>query len=176
VAISNAGPSDGRFLEDKTFIEWRDVISQSIEQFSTVMDLSTTTDITGDDKRAYDAPYPSMEYTAGPRQLPAAIPFAASLPEAQRNAKALELWSQSDLPLLTIFSDPADGIERVPTPAPAGQERFTVVQRSLINTAKGAKDQPHANIDPAVAGHFVSENAPDQLNKILLVFAATTAK
>jgi haloalkane dehalogenase len=163
VVISNAGLADGTLAEDPSFVEWRDVISQQMQNFSQALDLSTPTDLTAAELAAYDAPFPGNEYTAGPRQLPSEVPFDASLPETMINIETLGQWAQSDLPLLTVFSDPV-----------TGAEQYTVAQRILIEAAAGAAGQPHVNLDPAVAGHFISEDAPNEVTQHLLDFIGST--
>jgi haloalkane dehalogenase len=160
VVISNGGLSDGSIAEDPAFAQWRDVMSQEMKNFSMALDMGTPTDISEEDKQAYDAPFPTNDYTAGPRQLPAEVPFDPTNAEAITNKEALKKWSQSDLKLSTIFSDPAG----------PGNARYTPAQQQLIDTAPGAVGQPHVNLDPKSAGHFISEDAPDAVTKHLLAF------
>jgi haloalkane dehalogenase len=164
MVLSNGALPDGTIAADPQFIEWRDVISQQVQHFSEVLEQATPTALSAADLRAYDAPYPSNEYTAGPRQLPSEVPFDATQPEAIANKGFLQQWSQSNLPLLTVFSDPAD-----PNNPP-----LTASQRQIIDTAPGAAAQPHVNLDPGVAAHFISEDAPAVVTDYLLEFLDTT--
>ncbi len=166
VMVSNAGLNDGSIPEDPQFVEWRDVISEQVQNFSQILEQATPTALSADDLRAYDAPYPSNEYTAGPRQMPKEVPFATDDPDTVINRAVLKQWSESDLPLLTVFSDPAD-----PNNPPFAQS-----QSLLIKTARGAAGQPHAILDPNTAAHFISEDVPDKVNEYLLSFVRSTRK
>jgi haloalkane dehalogenase len=160
VVISNAALADGSIPEDPAFAQWRDVMSQQMKNFSMALDLGTPTDISATDKQAYDAPFPTDDYTAGPRQLPKEVPFDASDPQAIINTKILSEWSKSDLRLSTLFSDPVG----------ATRAKFTPAQQQLIDSAPGAAGELHVNLDPASAGHFISEDAPSEVANHLLAF------
>jgi haloalkane dehalogenase len=166
VMVSNGGLNDGSIPEDPQFVQWRDVISEQIQNFSQLLEQATPTALSADDVRAYDAPYPGNEYTMGPRQMPKEVPFAATDPDTVINQEVLRQWAASDLPLLTVFSDPAD-----PNNPPFAQS-----QKLLIDTAPGAAGQPHAILDPNVAGHFISEDVPDTVNDYLLAFVRSTRR
>ncbi len=171
--ISNAALSDSSFPADPTFLMWRDEISQTIEKFSTVLGFAAPSEPTEAELAAYDAPYPSDEYTAGPRQLPAEIPFDAALPEAAINRRVLEQWAESDLPLLTIFSDPnPDDMTATPT-SPVDPETFTWIQKLVIDSSPGAIGQSHVNLASETAAHFISEDIPDEVTEHLLAFLGT---
>jgi haloalkane dehalogenase len=160
VMVSNAGLNDGSIPEDPFFAEWRDFISEQVQNFSEIIESQTPTALSVDEVRAYDAPYPSYEYTIGPRQMPKEVPFTSDDPNLAADQRVLRQWASSDLPLLTFYSDPAD-----PNRPP-----FNIGQRVLIDTARGAAGQPHSNLDPSVAGHFISEDVPDTVNAALLTF------
>ncbi len=82
---------------------------------------------------------------------------------------------KSDLPLLTVFSDPADDAAKALNKLPAGDVPYGAPQLQLIETAPGAKGQPHVNIDNKIAAHFLSEDAPDDVTKRLLDLLKATA-
>jgi haloalkane dehalogenase len=138
VAITNSGLPDGSIPIDPGFAEWRDVISEQVENFSPIMEQATPSTLTDADKIAYDAPFPSNEYTAGPRQMPKEIPFSTTSSQAVTNQAALRLWAASDLPLMTVFSDPGDPNVVSPTPLPNDQANLTTLQNQLKQAAPGA--------------------------------------
>jgi len=101
---------------------------------------------------AYDAPFPSMEYTSGARRFPELVPISVDDParEAQLAAwKVLERW---DKPFLTLFSDS--------DPITAGGERY------LQKVIPGAAGQPHSTIENA--GHFLQEDAGEVVARKLV--------
>lgn len=96
---------------------------------------------------AYDAPFPSDEYTAGARAFPGLVPITPDDPASEANRaawKILEAWSK---PFLTLFSD-SDPITR-------GGDRY------LQRTVPGCAGQPHATIEGA--GHFLQEDKGDEI-------------
>jgi haloalkane dehalogenase len=168
--FSNASLSDGTIPEDPTFAQWRDQISQQIPKFSMILDMATVAKMTPEEKAGWDAPWPSNEYTAGPRQLPAEVPFAPEDPEIKINQETLAKWSASDIPVLTLFSDPVPPETPRPTKLPAGEAPIGEVQQKFIAAAKGAVGQPHRNLDQTNAAHFISEDAPELVSKYLIEF------
>ncbi|GAC1411882.1 MAG: haloalkane dehalogenase [Actinomycetota bacterium] len=107
---------------------------------------------------AYNAPFPSDEYTAGARQFPALVPASPNDPAAPANRGAWEKLSQMTKPFLTLFAD-SDPITR-------GADL-------LLQTAiPGAEGQAHATIQNA--GHFIQEDAGEELAKLTNEFIAAT--
>ena len=159
VAASNTALPDGTIGNEESFSRWRDVISQQVEQFSTVMDRATVSELTADDLLAYDAPYPEDRYTAGPRQLPSEVPFDPDSPEARENTAALELWAEWTKPLMTLFAEPEQG------GVTAGG------QAQLRDLVPGAAGQPHRNFSTDIAAHYIREDIPDTIARYLIAFA-----
>ncbi len=106
-------------------------------------------------KRAYDAPFPSDEYMQGARKFPSCVPIYPDGLEIPKNRKAWEFFSQFEKPLLTAFSD-QDPVTR------NGHLRF---QKDV----PGAQGQKHATIKGA--GHFLQEDAGPELAAVILGFA-----
>jgi haloalkane dehalogenase len=176
VALSNAGLPDGTIPIEPGFEQWRDVISEQVQNFSLIMEQATPSALSDADIIAYDAPFPSNEYTAGPRQMPKEVPFSPALPQAITNQAALKLWAASDLPLMTVFSDPGDPSITSPNLLPPDQTNLTTLQNQLIQAAPGAAGQVHVNFRPEVTGHFISEDTPDLVTQYLLEFMEKTKK
>lgn len=107
---------------------------------------------------AYDAPYPSLEYTAGLRQMTALLPLTRNDVGARigrRTMRALEQWER---PFVTCYSDG--------DPATRGWE--TVFQERV----PGAAGRDHVTI--AGAGHFLQEEAGDKLGRVVAHVIETT--
>ena len=118
-----------------------------------------TTKLTEAEDAAYRAPFPSSEYEAGIIQFPVLIAVQKDNPGAPLNREAWARLASFDKPFLTLFGelDPvARGWEK------RAQEYF-----------KGAKGLDHRII--AGAGHFIQEDAADELVTHVNHFIATTS-
>ena len=118
-----------------------------------------TTKLTEAEDAAYRAPFPSSEYEAGIIQFPVLIAVQKDNPGAPLNREAWARLASFDKPFLTLFGelDPvARGWEK------RAQEYF-----------KGAKGLDHRII--AGAGHFIQEDAADELVTHVNNFIATTS-
>ncbi|KZZ59958.1 haloalkane dehalogenase, partial [Oleiphilus sp. HI0122] len=58
-----------------------------------------------DEMRAYDAPFPSRKYKAGARAFPALVPVTPDNPASQANKDAWKVLEKWDKPFLTTFSN-----------------------------------------------------------------------
>ena len=162
VALSNTALPDGTVGNETAFSRWRDTISQTVENFSTVLQRTTPTELTAAEEAAYDAPYPSNRYTAGPRELPQRVPFDPADPEASENQDVLEIWAKWTKPLITIFT--AELPERPDASATAqGKAQFE-------SRVPGAQGQAHAIIPRDQAGHYLQEDVPELLAEYLIDF------
>lgn len=106
---------------------------------------------------AYDAPYPTVEHTAGLRQMIALLPLTRNDVGARIGRRTMRALEQFDRPFLTAYSDG--------DPATRGWER--VFQEQV----PGARGMPHTTI--AGAGHFVQEDAGEELGRLVAEFIAT---
>ena len=96
-----------------------------------------------EERKAYDAPFPSSKYKAGARAFPRLVPVTPDDPATAANRAAwqvLEKWSK---PFLTTFSN-GDPITR-------GGDRF------MQERIPGAQGLPHQTL---VGGHFLQEDSP----------------
>ncbi|MHB8510546.1 MAG: haloalkane dehalogenase [Actinomycetota bacterium] len=107
---------------------------------------------------AYDAPFPTNDYKAGARMFPALVPASPDDPAAPANRAAWEVLMKLEIPFLTAFAD-SDPITR-------GGDRF--IQAAV----PGASGQPHTTIPNA--GHFIQEDAGEELAGIVNAFIAAT--
>jgi haloalkane dehalogenase len=107
---------------------------------------------------AYDAPFPDERYVAGARRFPTLVPILPDDPAIPDNRRAWEALAKFHGPFLTAFTD-SDPVTK------GGDARFQA-------EVPGARGQPHTTI--AGAGHFVQEDAGEELARIALDFIART--
>jgi haloalkane dehalogenase len=107
---------------------------------------------------AYDAPFPDERYVAGARRFPTLVPILPDDAAIPDNRRAWESLGRFTKPFLTAFTDG--------DPVTQGQDV------RLRDEIPGAKGQPHTTI--AGAGHFVQEDAGEELARIALDFIART--
>lgn len=105
-------------------------------------------------RAAYDAPFPDETYKAGPRAMPSLVPTAPDDPATTANRAAWEELARWDKPFLVAFSD-SDPITAAMGP---------VLKRSI----PGAQDLSHPVIPEA--GHFLQEDAGDELGRVVAQF------
>lgn len=110
-------------------------------------------------RAAYDAPFPDESYKAGPRVMPDLVPTAPDDPASDANRTAWANLSTSQLPALIAFSD-GDPITGAMSP---------ILQRLL----PGAAGREHPVIKGA--GHFLQEDAGEELAEHVVAFVRGTA-
>ncbi|RCW46086.1 haloalkane dehalogenase [Halopolyspora algeriensis] len=108
-------------------------------------------------RAAYDAPFPSEEYKAGPRVMPTLVPTSPDDPATEANRTAWKALAAGDTPFLTAFSD-NDPITGAMGPI-------------LRRTIPGAAGLDHPTIDGA--GHFLQEDAGAELGRVVAEFTRT---
>ena len=95
---------------------------------------------------------------AGARQFPSLVPIIPDNPAIPANRRAWEFYERFDKPLLTAFSD-SDPVTK------GGEKRF-------IESVPGAQGQKHTIIKGA--GHFLQDDAGEELANIVIDFMRTT--
>ncbi|MBB4932931.1 haloalkane dehalogenase [Lipingzhangella halophila] len=109
---------------------------------------------------AYDAPFPTEEYKAGPRAMPRLVPTKPDDPATRANRSAWDALSRSGTPFLTAFSD-GD-----PITGPMGPV--------LRRTIPGAAGLDHPTVPGG--GHFLQEDAGERLGRIVAEFVSTVRR
>lgn len=104
-----------------------------------------------EEKKAYDAPFPSAKYKAAIRSLPSRVPISANDPESVLNKTLWESLGKWKKPFLTLFSN-NDPITR-------GADEY------MQNRIPGAIGQDHKRLD---AGHFIQEDRYQELAEIII--------
>ena len=112
-------------------------------------------ELTDDEARAYDAPFPDEIFMTGIRTLPS----MGSMIDTDKSLAAWEALKQFEKPFLTVFGE-YDLL--------VGSKR---TQDTLINNVVGAKGLPHDRIP---AGHFIQETQGEELARRLINFMVST--
>jgi haloalkane dehalogenase len=107
---------------------------------------------------AYDAPFPSEEHCAGPRQLPLLMGLTPGSACARQNRRSQEALAAFGGPLLTAYSDG--------DPSTRGWDRFF---QSVVPGAAGV-----AHVQIPGAGHFLQEDKGRELATAVAGFIADT--
>ena len=159
IAASNTALPDGTIGDEERFSRWRDIISQRVPRFSQVMQAASREELTPGQLRAYDAPFPEgaeYDYTAGPREMPAEVPFDPDSGEAIENRAAPAAYDKWGVPVMTLFSEDEE------TGTTAGGQM-------QLDTLSGAAGNAHDNF-PERAGHYIREDIPGTVATYLLEF------
>jgi len=158
--LANGGLPTGDAPVSDAFLAWQK-FSQETPVFAVgaIINGGCQTTLSPEVIAAYDAPFPSDEYTAGARMFPLLVPTSPDDPAAPANAAAWKVLAASDKPFLTAFSD-GDAITK-------GGER--IFQR----TVPGAAGQAHTTI--AGGGHFLQEDKGPELAQVVIDFVAAHA-
>jgi haloalkane dehalogenase len=109
-------------------------------------------ELTADERRAYDAPFPDESYKAGPRVMPLILPTAPDDPASEANRAAWRRLADLDRPALVAFSD-GD-----PITGPMAPVLMRVLPRATEHPIRGA-------------GHFLQEDRGPELAEAIVEFA-----
>ena len=152
VVIGNGGMPTGDRPPSEAFLAWQR-FSQETPDFpvGAIVGGGCATKPSADVLAAYDAPFPDDEYKAGPRKMPLLVPTSPDDPAHDANVAAWEVLNAFDRPFLCAFSD-KDAITK------GGERQF-------IGRVAGAEGQPHTTIEGA--GHFLQEDAGEQLGRVI---------
>lgn len=151
IAISNTSLPDGSNVTP-AFRAWR-ISSQSVANYSSVIEQATFRELSVEEETAYDAPFPEERFKAAPREMPLKVPISSSDPEGIKNAAFNKDFAQWNIPIVTIFSE-MDNIS-------AGED--LKIQQFI-----GAKGQPHTIVKQA--SHFIREDQPVIMADLLSSF------
>lgn len=134
--------------------------SQNVPLFpvGAIVNGGTVRELSADEIAAYDAPFPDESYKEGARQFPTLVPITPDHASVAENRAAWAVLERFDKPVLTAFSD-KDAVT-------AGGEKI------FIERVPGARGQPHTIIPGA--GHFLQEDAPEQLSALIDGFIRST--
>ncbi|MEM1348324.1 MAG: haloalkane dehalogenase, partial [Myxococcota bacterium] len=123
---------------------------------SETLESLTWFDLTGDEEAAYDAPFPSRIYMAGPRKFPSII-----LDVPGQTAQAWEGLGQFDKPFVTIWAS-----------NDAGNLGGCQTQQDLIDHVPGSFGEPHTRLPQS--SHFLQDDQGQQIAQRLVRFMDDT--
>lgn len=109
--------------------------------------------------KAYDAPFPDPSYKMGPRAMPSQVPTLPTSPSLEEQRKAWQFFESFNKPFLCAFAD-NDPVSR------GGETQFK-------EKVPGTKGLPHTTIKGG--GHFVQENAPEQVAQVIIDLIRSTS-
>ncbi|MGQ9641720.1 MAG: haloalkane dehalogenase [Candidatus Bathycorpusculaceae bacterium] len=91
IVLSNGGLPTGAEKMSKAFMEWRET-SRNADPWPVgkFIQAGTTSKLSDDIIRGYEAPFPKEKYKAGPKALPSLVPISTNDPEHEANKKAVE--------------------------------------------------------------------------------------
>jgi haloalkane dehalogenase len=122
-----------------------------------IVNMGTTRELSPAEIAAYDAPFPDESFKEGARQFPTLVPVTPEHGSVAENIAAWKVLEGFEKPVLTCFSDN--------DPVTKGGEA------AIIARIPGARDQDHVII---AGGHFLQEDAPEQLATLINSFIAKT--
>jgi haloalkane dehalogenase len=150
VVVANTGLPVGTGMTEG-FDRWL-AFSQSVPQMPIGMIVAggTARPLSPEEIAAYDAPFPDESYKEGARQFPKLVPVTPQHGSVAQNKAAWTVLEKFNKPLITAFSD-KDAVTR------GGEAAFQA-------RVPGAMGQPHVTLH---GGHFIQEDAPDDIVAIL---------
>jgi haloalkane dehalogenase len=159
VVVANTGLPTGDMTPSEAFLAWQR-FSQETPEFPVgkLVSGGCAEPLTPEVVAAYDAPFPDDRYLAGARRFPALVPTSHDDPAHDANVRAWEVLLRFDRPFLCAFSDG--------DPITAGGER------AFIGRVPGTEGQAHTTIEGA--GHFLQEDAGEELGRVVADFIAAT--
>jgi haloalkane dehalogenase len=158
IVVANTGLPTGDFDMPEIWWQFRETIqTQPTIQVSSFLQWGSVKPLSATASAAYDAPFPDDSYCAGPRAMPGLVPTSPDDPAAPANRAAWTALSDSSTPMLVAFSD-SD-----PITAPMA----AIFQSQM----RGAQGTEHPVIHGA--GHFLQEDAGEELAKHIVDFLAS---
>lgn len=159
VIVANTGLPVGTGMTEG-FKQWL-TFSQSVPDLpiGEIVAMGTKKGLSDAVKAAYLAPFPDETYKAGARRFPALVPVTPEHGSVAENKAAWEVLLHFNKPFLTAFSDS--------DPVTKGGDR------AFQQHVPGSKGQPHVTIKDA--GHFLQEDAPDELVNLIDDFITRTS-
>jgi haloalkane dehalogenase len=159
VVVGNTGLPTGHGPASEAFLQWQ-TYSRTAKEFpiGAIINGGCLSDLSTETIAAYDAPFPSDEFTAGARIFPSLVPTSPEDPASADNVEAWKVLAAFERPFLIAFSD-SDPITR------GGDAPFAA-------KVPGAQGQPHTTIEGAA--HFLQEDQGPELARVIVEFIAST--
>jgi haloalkane dehalogenase len=156
VVAANTGlPTGDRPMPD-VWLRFREVVRTAPAlSVSRLVQSGCQTTLPPEVLAAYDAPFPDPSYAAAVRAMPDLVPATPDNPASEANRAAWQRLAAWDKPFLVAFSD------RDPITGPMAP--------TLKHAVPGAAGRQHPVLEGA--GHFLQEDAGEQLAEIIAAFA-----
>jgi haloalkane dehalogenase len=151
IAISNTTLPDGTNVTP-AFRVWLKT-SQTVATYGSVIEGSTFRELSVEEEKGYDAPFPDEKFKAGPRELPSKVPIDPTETEALENKNYMIQYQSWNIPILVLFSE----IDNISKGEDAQWKRMP-----------GAQGQAHATIKDA--SHYIREDQPQEMATRLKAF------
>jgi haloalkane dehalogenase len=152
VAVGNTGLPTGVEHIPRAFKLWLTFSRYSPWlPVSAIIDQGSVYKLSKDERRAYDAPFPSRKFKAGARQFPSLVPISRTHASVPENEEAWKVLRRFKKPFVTAFS----------TRDPITRGGAKIFQKFV----PGAVGQPHVSIRGA--GHFLQEDKPKELVEVI---------
>jgi haloalkane dehalogenase len=146
------GTGESRVVLEESLVDYLLYTQRAPElRASDFVGASVSTPLSAAVLAAYDAPFPSVEYTAGLRQMTALLPLTRNDVGARIGRRTMRALEEFDRPFVTAYSDG--------DPATRGWE--AVFQERV----PGARGREHVTISGA--GHFLQEDAGAELGRVV---------
>jgi haloalkane dehalogenase len=95
IILGNGGLPTGKGAISKAFMAWREFSRTSKEfDIGRIVQNATTTNLTDEVIKGYNAPFPDDSYIAGPRIMPSLVPISQDDPEHEQNKKAVKMYAE----------------------------------------------------------------------------------
>jgi len=157
VVAANTGLPTGDFDMPQIWWMFREAVEKAdVLDIGRLVAAGCVRGMSDDVRAAYDAPFPTEASKAGPRAMPGLVPTQPDDPAAPANRAAWAFLGSWDRPFLTAFSDS--------DPITGGMD--AILQRHV----PGAHGLAHPTIENA--GHFLQEDAGDELGSVVADFIA----
>ncbi len=161
VVAANTGLPTGDFDMPEVWWQFRRAVqSADVLDVARLVTAGCVRPVAEGVRAAYAAPFPEERAKAGVRAMPGLVPTSPDDPASEANRAAWQVLTASELPFLTAFSD-NDPITGAMAP----------IMRKLIPGTRGID---HSTIRHA--GHFLQEDAGDELGRVVADFMRTSVR
>lgn len=151
IVIGNGMLPTGEDSPPAAFKAWKAFALYSpVFPIARIVELGSLKSFSKDEKRAYDAPFPSSKYKAGTRAFPKLVPVTPNDPATDANIAAWEILEKWDKPFLTAFS--------------SGDPIMRSFDKVFQERVPGAKGQDHVTLK---GGHFLQEDSGAEFAQVV---------
>jgi haloalkane dehalogenase len=104
IVMGNGGLRTGDTPMSRAFLTWRLFANRSPRfPIDRIVQYGTKRKLSGAERAAYDAPFPSAEYKAAARVYPSLVPATPDNPESEANRRAWQVYERWDKPLRVLL-------------------------------------------------------------------------